>query len=283
MPIVVRTVIAIHARCFFHILPSGRCGDSVEQARAIGHTLLSLTYRGANVPDIIPAQRVAWMELFYDVIVAASMLLIYGSLAKHLSWQEFIWLSAIALVVFAMWLSTTLVFNRLPGDTTGRRLFVIAQMFALVVSVASMENGDRVDGDVGIIALWVAMLILAAMWDFIRRSAAEQSQTDRLPVLAFLIGSVFLLSTALLPDSWNAAVFCVGALIPGFRRGAVLVGLGTRRADDERDCRGNKPRCPAADRRCIAPIGALSDVSHRALRPERQLSRYAFARSSITI
>ena len=51
------------------------------------------------------------MELFYDVIVAASMLLIYGSLAKHLSWQEFIWLSAIALVVFAMWLSTTLVFN----------------------------------------------------------------------------------------------------------------------------------------------------------------------------
>ena len=165
------------------------------------------------MPDIIPAQRVTWMELFYDVIVAASMLLIYGSLAKHLSWQEFIWLSAIALVVFAMWLSTTLVFNRLPGDTTGRRLFVIAQMFALVVSVASMENSDRVDGDVGIIALGVAMLILAAMWEFIRRSAAEQSQTDRLPVLAFLIGSVFLLSTALLPDSWNAAVFCIGALI----------------------------------------------------------------------
>ena len=41
------------------------------------------------MPDIIPAQRVTWMELFYDVIVAASMLLIYGSLAKHLSWQEF--------------------------------------------------------------------------------------------------------------------------------------------------------------------------------------------------
>jgi low temperature requirement protein LtrA len=165
------------------------------------------------VPDIIPAQRVTWMELFYDVIVAASMLLIYGSLAKHLSWQEFIWLSAIALVVFAMWLSTTLVFNQRPGDTTGRRLFVIAQMVALVLSVASMENSDRIDGDVGIVALGVAMLILAAMWELIRRSATEPLPADRLPVAAFLIGSVFLLSTALLPDSWNAAVFCIGAII----------------------------------------------------------------------
>lgn len=165
------------------------------------------------MPDIIPTQRVTWMELFYDVIVAASMLLIYGSLAKHLSWLEFIWLSAIALVVFAMWLSTTLVFNRLPGDTPGRRLFVIAQMVALVLSVASMENSNRVDGDVGIVALGAAMLILAAMWELIRRSAPEPLRADRVPVVAFLVGSVFLLSTALLPDSWNAAVFCIGALI----------------------------------------------------------------------
>lgn len=165
------------------------------------------------MPDIIPTQRVTWIELFYDVIVAATMLLIYGSLAKHLSWPEFFWLSGIALVVFATWLSTTLVFNRMPADTTARRLFVIAQMFALVVSVASMENSDRVDGDVGIIALGVAMLILAVMWEFIRRSVAEPSQADRLPVVAFLIGSVFLLSAVLLPDSLNAVVFCTGAII----------------------------------------------------------------------
>ena len=65
------------------------------------------------------------MELFYDVVIAASMLLIYGSLAKHLSWPEFLWLSAIALVIFASWLSTTLIYNQLPADTTWRRLFII--------------------------------------------------------------------------------------------------------------------------------------------------------------
>ena len=165
------------------------------------------------MPDIIPTQRVTWMELFYDVILAASMLLIYGSLAKHLSWPEFLWLSAMTLVVFAMWLSTTLTFNRLPGDTTWRRLFVISQMIALVYAVASMESSDRIDGDVGIIALGVAMLILAAMWEFIRRSAADATQVDRLPVVSCSIGAAFLLSAVVLPDWLNGAVFVTGAII----------------------------------------------------------------------
>jgi low temperature requirement protein LtrA len=88
--------------------------------------------------NLIPRQRVTWIELFYDVVIAASMLLIYGSLAKNLSGAEFLWLSAIALVVFASWLSTTLLFNQLPSDTTWRRIFVILQMLAVVYAVASM-------------------------------------------------------------------------------------------------------------------------------------------------
>jgi len=165
------------------------------------------------LPDIVPAQRVTWIELFYDVIVAASMLLIYGSLAKHLSWGEFLWLSTVALVTFSMWLSTTLIFNRFPSDTTGRRLFVIAQMIALIYSVASMESSDRVDGDVGIAALGVAMAIMAAMWEFVRRHGDDHPDIDRIPVLSFGIGAIFLLSAVFLPDSLNTVVFLVGALI----------------------------------------------------------------------
>lgn len=165
------------------------------------------------MPDILPTQRVTWMELFYDVIVAAAMLLIYGSLAKHLSWTEFFWLSAVALVVFSMWLSTTLIFNRLPDDSPMRRLFVIAQMIALIFAVASMENSERVDGDIGIVALAIAMLIMAAMWAYLRRSLGDDARIDRLPIICFAIGAAFLLSAVFLPDALNAPVFIVGALI----------------------------------------------------------------------
>ena len=163
--------------------------------------------------SLIPTQRVTWMELFYDVVIAASMLLIYGSLAKHLSWPEFFWLSAIALVVFAAWLSTTLIYNQLPADTTWRRLFIVVQMIAVVYAVAAMESSDRVDGDVGIIALGIAMLILAAMWEAGHRSSKDISQPYRRQAVAFAIGAAFLLSAVFLPDSLNAEVFFMGALI----------------------------------------------------------------------
>ena len=153
------------------------------------------------------------MELFYDVVIAASMLLIYGSLAQHLSWPEFFWLSAIALVVFASWLSTTLIYNQLPADTTWRRLFIIVQMITIVYAVAAMENSDRVDGDVGIIALGMAMLILAAMWEAGYRSSKDSSRPYRRQAAAFAIGAAFLLSAVFLPDSLNAEVFIIGALI----------------------------------------------------------------------
>jgi low temperature requirement protein LtrA len=165
------------------------------------------------VNKLIPAQQVTWMELFYDVVIAASMLLIYGSLAKHLSWPEFFWLSTIALVVFASWLSTTLIYNQLPADTTWRRLFIIVQMITIVYAVAAMENSDRVDGDVGIIALGIAMLILAAMWEAGYRSSKDTLQPYRRQAAAFAIGAAFLLSAVFLPDSLNAEVFIIGALI----------------------------------------------------------------------
>lgn len=165
------------------------------------------------MPVSIPTQRVTWMELFYDVIIASAMLLIYGSLAKHLSWIEFWWLSAVSLIVFSIWLSTTLIFNRLGGDSTLRRLFVIAQMIATIYAVASMENSDRVDGDVGVIALGIAMLILSGMWQYVRRSTNDTSRNGRLPVISFAIGAAFLLSAAFLPESLSGTVFITGALI----------------------------------------------------------------------
>jgi hypothetical protein len=48
--------------------------------------------------NLTPNRRITRIELFHDVVFAASMLLIYGILAKGLSGAEFHWLSTIARV-----------------------------------------------------------------------------------------------------------------------------------------------------------------------------------------
>ena len=159
------------------------------------------------------APRVTWTELFYDLIIAASMLFLYGSLATHLTWGEFFWLSSIALIVFGIWLSTTLIYNRLPNDGTGRRLLVIAQMVAIVFAVASMERSDRVDGDVGLVALGGALFLLSFMWFQVARQSSMAGKSDRIPAFAALVGGIFLITSAVLPDWINQAQVLAGGLI----------------------------------------------------------------------
>lgn len=157
--------------------------------------------------------RVTWTELFYDLIIAASMLFLYGSLAKHLSWGEFIWLSSIALIVFGIWLSTSLIYNRLPGDGTARRLLVIAQMVMIVFAVASMERSDKIDGDIGLVSLGAALLLLSFMWFQVARAHGSVGAAERIPAYASLVGGVFLVTSAILPDWINQAQVLVGGAI----------------------------------------------------------------------
>lgn len=159
------------------------------------------------------APRVTWAELFYDLIIAASMLFLYGSLAKHLSAGEFVWLSTIALMVFAIWTSTTLIYNRLPSDSTSRRLLVIAQMVLIVFAVASIERSDKVDGDIGLVSLGGALLVLSFMWFQVDRSRHTPKHPDRIPAFSALAGGLFLILAGLLPDSLNQVQAIAGGLI----------------------------------------------------------------------
>lgn len=86
-------------------------------------------------------------------------------------------------------------------------------MITIVYAVAAMESSDRVDGDVGLINLGIAMIILAAMWEAGYRSSKDRSAPYRRQAASFAIGAAFLLSAVFLPDSLNAEVFIIGALI----------------------------------------------------------------------
>ncbi len=156
---------------------------------------------------------VVWSELFFDLVVACAMLLIYGGLAKHVSWGNLLWYGGVSLMVFAIWTSMVLISNRLPSDTWSRRLLAIALMILLVYAVASMERTPEVDGDSGIVALGLSLLVLSLAWWQTYRHAPIHVVQDRLPAIWALVGGAFLTSSALLPDRYNEWIFAIGALI----------------------------------------------------------------------
>jgi low temperature requirement protein LtrA len=61
--------------------------------------------------------KVGWLELFYDLVVAASVLVIFMTLKSNFTSEEQEWLSFVVVTIFSVWLMTTLALSRLPDES----------------------------------------------------------------------------------------------------------------------------------------------------------------------
>ena len=68
------------------------------------------------------AQKVSWFELFYDLIVVAAVSQAGKVLVKSPDWETTALIAAGILVLFTMWLLTTLSHGLFPGDDPVRRV-----------------------------------------------------------------------------------------------------------------------------------------------------------------
>lgn len=109
--------------------------------------------------------RVSWFELFYDLIVVASVS--HGShlFGEHPSWGMGTWLAASLVLLMTFWLLTMLSHNLYPGEDTPRRFLIFVQMIALIVASLSLGRGDEgLPDSVGFAALSVAFLSIALLY-----------------------------------------------------------------------------------------------------------------------
>ncbi|MEY4137194.1 MAG: hypothetical protein RL205_1322 [Actinomycetota bacterium] len=109
--------------------------------------------------------RVSWFELFYDLVVVASVS--HGSrlFDEHPSWGMGSWLAASLVLLMTLWLLTVVSHNLYPGDDTLRRFLVLVQMVALVIASLSLGRGDdNLPDAVGFTALAIAFASIALVY-----------------------------------------------------------------------------------------------------------------------
>lgn len=109
--------------------------------------------------------RVSWFELFYDLVVVASVS--HGShlYIEHPTWGMGTWLGASLVMLMTFWLLTTISHNVYPGDDITRRFLVIVQMVALIAASLSLGRGDEgLPDSVGFVALAIAFISIALVY-----------------------------------------------------------------------------------------------------------------------
>jgi len=146
--------------------------------------------------------RVSWFELFYDLVVVASVS--HGShlFGEHPSWGMGTWLAASLVLLMTFWLLTMVSHNLYPGDDITRRFLVIVQMVALIIASLSLGRGDEgLPDSVGFAALSIGFVSLSLLFWRCGRQNPESSAAARVLAPTSLLAAAIMLIGAVLPTN----------------------------------------------------------------------------------
>jgi low temperature requirement protein LtrA len=107
-------------------------------------------------------QMAVWIELFYDLVFVAAIL-VFSSAVSHLHDGARIgWVVVVFAAVWWAWLSTTMFVNRFRMEDGTHRLLILLQMF-LVVLIAMEARAGVVDDEAYLAATYGLLVALIAV------------------------------------------------------------------------------------------------------------------------
>jgi low temperature requirement protein LtrA len=145
-------------------------------------------------------QRVGWFELFYDLVIVATISYTAHTFIDDPTWSMGSWIGVSIFVMFTVWLLTTVNNNILPGDHQGRRLLALLQMLALTVAALGTVADEGLPNALGFGGLAVTFGAAAAMFAIALRSGVDPYGTSRLLTLTSGAAALILLAGVALPD-----------------------------------------------------------------------------------
>lgn len=105
-----------------------------------------------------------WFELLYDLVLVAALTQASHAFVAYPTWAMAGSVMLALLVLFGLWLLTTLSHDLVPGDFAYRRRLVLLQMPALLVAALAMGRGEPEAEAIGLAALAVAFGTVAATY-----------------------------------------------------------------------------------------------------------------------
>ncbi|MEX0767530.1 MAG: low temperature requirement protein A [Microthrixaceae bacterium] len=174
-----------------------------------------------SLAGVVGAPGPAALELFYDLIFVAAVVVLSGSYSHHPTAANLFWLILVFVVIWLIWMQTTLLFNLDRQQNNLTRVLVLGQMLLIVLlSVAAADDIERHSLLVGPL-LGLTMLLLAAMLGLSARATPKMGPYSTSRVACCVGSAVLLACSPIFGDNafvifWPLA--CAVVLVPSLRR-----------------------------------------------------------------
>lgn len=149
-------------------------------------------------------QRVSWFELFYDLIIVAAVALVSKVFIKSPDWHTTFLVVASLLVLFTIWLLTTLSHSLFPSDDPVRRLLVLGQMVLLSISVLSLGKTGLPTWS-GFTSAGAAMLTVTLIFARNGRQAGSLGIVVRSIIAVSAVGAGLLIASGVVSSTLSSS------------------------------------------------------------------------------
>ena len=148
-------------------------------------------------------QMGVWIELFYDLVFVAAIL-VFSSAVSHLHDGARIgWVVVVFSAVWWVWLSTTIFANRFRMTDPGHRVLILLQMF-FVVLIAMEARAGVVDDEAYLTATYGLLIgtVAGMYWRAAHRGGPDAQFARWLAVLNTTAAACFVLVAPWLARNW---------------------------------------------------------------------------------
>jgi low temperature requirement protein LtrA len=200
------------------------------------------------IPDDSPPQGshppANWLELFYDLVFVAAILVLSSSFAHGHSVTHGLWVTLAFVSIWWIWLATTMFTNRFRLDDTTHRVLVLLQMF--LVALVAMGAADGVRSDEVFLSVDYSLLVgtLAVMYARGARRGLGPAPFARRRALEYLGAALLFLVAAALPEIERVAFWLVGFVVTVLPAVAYVTSV--------------RPPPPVAEHHLVERLGAFT-------------------------
>jgi low temperature requirement protein LtrA len=158
-------------------------------------------------------QMGAWIELFYDLVFVAAIL-VFSSAVSHLhDASRIAWVVAVFSAVWWLWLSTTMFTNRFRMTDFVHRMLVLGQMI-LVALVAMEARAGVIDDEVVLLCTYAALVAsVAVMYWRAARAGGPHAAFARTLAGIHAVAALCFVVAAPLPEAARVVGAAVGMAV----------------------------------------------------------------------
>lgn len=157
----------------------------------------------AAPPRLIPAApEQSWLELFYDLVFVAAIVVMSTTYSNYAGVEGVIWLALVFSLMWSTWLSTTMLFGAGLVTTFWTRTLLLTQM-VLVLTVAIASDYSHSDTTRAVGPLFAVVLVtLALLFRAARRSDPRLDVAYRGNAVRCLIAAVVFVAAGFIGWPW---------------------------------------------------------------------------------